>query len=114
MEREQLLANFWQGFSHPVRLKILYLLASAGPQYVSQLVEAIGIGQGHLSNHLACLRNCGLVVTEAHGRFVQYAIKDERVISLLRTGENVVADHIQGIATCPVIQPTIEKNEPKS
>ena len=104
--REQLLAAFWQALSHPIRLKVLDALQDEGSLNVGQLVERLGIGQGHLSNHLACLRNCGLVETVPEGRFIYYRIADPRVPDLLDLGSRLLQDHLDGVATCSVVRPT--------
>ncbi len=104
-DRETLLAAFWQALSHPIRIKVLESLREDGPLNVGELVNRLGIGQGHLSNHLACLKSCGLVQTEPRGRFVYYRINDDRVLQLLDLGSAVLQDHLDGVATCRVVQP---------
>lgn len=104
-DREELLAAFWQALSHPIRLRVLEHLREAGALNVGELVDRLNIGQGHLSNHLACLKNCGLVQTEPHGRYVYYRIGDERVQTLLELGGAVLQDHLDGVASCRVVRP---------
>ncbi|PSR30725.1 MAG: transcriptional regulator [Sulfobacillus benefaciens] len=104
-DRESLLAAFWQALSHPIRIKVLESLRAEGPLNVGELVNRLGIGQGHLSNHLACLKSCGLVQTEPRGRFVYYHVSDDRVVQLLDLGSAVLQDHLDGVATCRVVQP---------
>jgi DNA-binding transcriptional ArsR family regulator len=104
-DREELLAAFWQALSHPIRLRILETLRDEGPLNVSQLVDRLGIGQGHLSNHLGCLRNCGLVHADPSGRFVYYRISDERVTALMDIGSALLQDHLDGVASCRVVNP---------
>lgn len=105
-DREELLSTFWQALSHPIRLRVLEQLREAGPLNVGQLVDRLGIGQGHLSNHLACLKSCGLVQTEPRGRYVYYHIADERVLTLLEIGSAVLQDHLDGVAACRVVRPS--------
>jgi DNA-binding transcriptional ArsR family regulator len=50
-----------------------------GPGYPSDLAEALGLTRANVSNHLACLRGCGLVVTEQEGRRVRYELADPRL-----------------------------------
>lgn len=102
-ETYALWADFWQALSHPIRLRVLEALRQEGALNVGQLVERLGIGQGHLSNHLACLKNCGLVTSAAEGRFVYYRLADDRVPALLDLGEAVFQDHWAGVATCAVV-----------
>jgi len=104
--REDLLASFWQAFAHPIRLRVLDELQAKGPQNVGQLAESLHLGQGHLSNHLACLRSCGLVEPDPRGRFVYYRIADPRVVTLLNLGSAVLQEHLDGVAACPVVRPS--------
>jgi|SRR5579875_1835344 len=116
-EAYALWADFWQALSHPIRLRVLMTLRQEGALNVGQLVDRLGVGQGHLSNHLACLKNCGLVTTEAQGRYVYYRIADNRVPSLLDLGEAIFQDHWAGVATCavvsrPAVKVLIESSSP--
>lgn len=72
-----------------------------------QLVDRLGIGQGHLSNHLACLKNCGLVTIVPQGRYVYYRIADDRVPALLDLGDTIFQDHWTGVATCAMVRPPV-------
>ncbi|MBX5468179.1 MAG: metalloregulator ArsR/SmtB family transcription factor [Firmicutes bacterium] len=100
----ELLAAFWQALSHPIRLRVLDELREHGPLNVGELVERLGIGQGHLSNHLGCLRTCGLVQATPRGRFVYYRIADPRILQLLDIGAAVLQDHLAGVAQCTVVR----------
>ena len=71
-------AKLFRGFSDPSRLSILEALR-AGPLTVGEIVEVTDLTQPNVSNHLACLRDCGLVTTEAAGRFIYYELSDKRV-----------------------------------
>ncbi len=96
-------ADFWQALSHPIRLRVLVALRQEGVLNVGQLVERLAVGQGHLSNHLACLKNCGLVTTQSQGRYVYYRLADARVPALLDMGEALFRDHWTGVAACAVV-----------
>ncbi|TQC49865.1 transcriptional regulator [Rhodococcus sp. WS4] len=60
------------------RTQILLSLRSA-PGYPSELAEQIGASRQILSNHLACLRGCGLVVAAPEGRRTRYELADPRI-----------------------------------
>ena len=49
-----------------------------GPGYPAELAEQFGLTKANVSNHLACLRGCGLVTTTSEGRRVRYALADPR------------------------------------
>ncbi len=49
-----------------------------GPCYPAELAEQFGLTKANVSNHLACLRGCGLVATTPEGRRVRYELADPR------------------------------------
>jgi DNA-binding transcriptional ArsR family regulator len=63
-------------------VEILLRLRS-GAGYPSELAEQIGVSRQILSNHLACLRGCGLVVVEPEGRRSRYELADQRIAHAL-------------------------------
>lgn len=54
-----------------------------GPRYPSELADELGLSRPNVSNHLACLRGCGLVVAEAEGRRQRYRLCDRRLAHAL-------------------------------
>jgi len=92
-------AKLFRGFSDPSRLSILNALRD-GPLTVSEIVEATGLSQSNASNHLGCLRDCGLVVAEQEGRYVTYHLSDDRVGELLALAESLLADVARGVYEC--------------
>lgn len=92
-------AKLYRGFGDPSRLHILEVLR-AGPLTVGEIVEATGLSQSNTSNHLACLRDCGLVVAEQQGRYVTYQLSDDRVGELLSLAESLLADVARGVYQC--------------
>ncbi|SDJ26158.1 ArsR/SmtB family transcription factor [Nonomuraea jiangxiensis] len=53
------------------------------PAYPADLAERLGMTRGNVSNHLACLRGCGLVRTVAVGRRVRYELADAKLAHAL-------------------------------
>lgn len=51
----------------------------AGPKYPAQLAEIVGVSRSGMSNHLTCLRGCGLVVATYEGRRVRYELADAAI-----------------------------------
>jgi DNA-binding transcriptional ArsR family regulator len=76
------LARFGYALSDATRTKILLTLRG-GPSYPSELAEQIGVSRQILSNHLACLRGCGLVVAQPEGRRTRYELADARIAHAL-------------------------------
>jgi DNA-binding transcriptional ArsR family regulator len=92
-------AKLFRGFSDPSRLSILEALR-AGPLTVGEIVQTTGLTQSNVSNHLSCLRDCGLVAAEPEGRFVYYALSDKRVGQLLRLTDELLAEVARGVYEC--------------
>ena len=92
-------AKLFRGFSDPSRLSILDVLSN-GPATVSEIVESTGLSQPNVSNHLSCLRDCGLVSSEQQGRFVYYELSDKRVGRLLMLADELLADVAKGVYEC--------------
>jgi DNA-binding transcriptional ArsR family regulator len=95
----ELKAKLFNGFADPSRLAILEALRES-PRSVGEIVEATGLSQSNASNHLACLRDCGLVTNEKRGKYVHYRLSDPRVGELLALAEAVLADVAQGVYAC--------------
>lgn len=54
-----------------------------GPSYPAQIARELGLTRTNVSNHLACLRGCGLVVAEPEGRQTRYEIADPHLAAAL-------------------------------
>lgn len=97
--KSALQAKLFRGFSDPSRLGILDALRN-GPLTVTEIVEATDLSQSNVSNHLGCLRDCGLVIAEQEGRYVTYHLSDDRVGDLLILAESLLADVAKGVYEC--------------
>lgn len=76
------LVRFGHALSDATRTQILLSLRT-GPAYPSEMAEQIGVSRQILSNHLACLRGCGLVATVPEGRRSRYELADRRIAAAL-------------------------------
>ncbi|HEX7104746.1 MAG TPA: metalloregulator ArsR/SmtB family transcription factor [Acidothermaceae bacterium] len=72
------LARFGHALSDPTRARVLLALKDE-PAYPAHLADALGVSRQTLSNHLACLRGCGLVVARPDGRRSRYELADRRI-----------------------------------
>jgi len=72
------LARFGYAVSDPTRARVLLTLAHV-PSYPSDLADALGVSRQSMSNHLTCLRGCGLVVAVPDGRRTRYELADARL-----------------------------------
>ena len=66
----------------PTRRRILLLLVEGGA-YPADLADVLGATRTNISNHLACLRGCGLVRAEREGRQVRYELSSPRLAHAL-------------------------------
>lgn len=61
-----------------------------GPAYPGELAVALGLSRSNMSNHLACLRGCGLVTATAEGRQIRYEIADPNLAHAIHDLVDVV------------------------
>jgi ArsR family transcriptional regulator, cadmium/lead-responsive transcriptional repressor len=66
----------------PTRRRILLTLV-AGPAYPADMADQLGVGRSNVSNHLTCLRGCGLVRAVREGRQVRYELASDRLAHAL-------------------------------
>lgn len=64
-----------RAMSDPTRSRILLTLID-GPSYPAELARQLDLTRSNVSNHLACLRGCGIVVAIPEGRQTRYEIAD--------------------------------------
>lgn len=106
--RLEALARLGRALADPTRCRLLLALAE-GPAHPSELSTRLGLGRANTSNHLACLRNCGLVVAEPHGRQVTYELADSVLARALRD----LADLVLAVElSAPCLSDPIRKTEP--
>ncbi len=84
-------ARIAQALAHPLRLQILNLLREEGSAYVMHLTASTERPQANISQHLAILREAGLVTDERDGMSVIYRVADRRVFDVL--------DRLAGLTT---------------
>ena len=99
-DRCDLVAKYFRTLADPTRLRILQLLRDEGELSVGEIAERLGVSQPGISNHLACLRWCGFVATERQHRTVFNFIADERVLTLLELGNELLDDNTDHVAAC--------------
>jgi DNA-binding transcriptional ArsR family regulator len=82
LTRGEVLARFGHALSDPTRARLLLALRD-GPGYPAQLADLLGTTRQNLSNHLSCLRGCGLVAAVPEGRRTRYELADPRLAHAL-------------------------------
>jgi DNA-binding transcriptional ArsR family regulator len=95
----EVLARFYRALGDPSRLALLSFCAEE-ERTGSECVAHVGLSQGRVSAHLACLVQCGLLNVRRSGRFAYYQVVDPRVVELVELGARLVADHATAIAAC--------------
>ena len=93
----ELVARFFRALSDPARLRLLEFLLPA-EHTVSECVRHIGLSQGRVSAHLACLAGCGYVQARRAGRFAYYTVVDPRVADLVMLARSLAADNAAALA----------------
>ena len=77
------LTRVGMALADPTRRRVLVQLID-GPGYPAEMAANFGTSRANLSNHLTCLRECGLVTATAEGRRVRYELADPRLADGLR------------------------------
>jgi DNA-binding transcriptional ArsR family regulator len=98
------LARLGRALADPTRCKILVSLLD-GANYPGQLAKELGLSRSNVSNHLACLRGCGLVVATYQGRQVHYGLADPHLARALR-------ELVQLVLAVDPEQPCVDEGEP--
>ena len=78
------LSRFGHALSDPTRTRVLLALRE-GPSYPADLADLLGASRQIISNHLGCLRGCGLVVAVPEGRRARYELTDPHIALALDT-----------------------------
>lgn len=88
-------AELFKALGHPVRVRVLELLAD-GETPVSRLLAETGLEASHLSLHLGVLRRGGLVVARREGNAVFYRLAQPSVADLLTAARTVLVASLAG------------------
>jgi DNA-binding transcriptional ArsR family regulator len=75
-------ARALKAIAHPLRLKILCVLGDT-EVCVQDIVDAVGTSQSNISQHLAILRDKGVLQTRKEANRVFYRVGDQRTLQLI-------------------------------
>ncbi len=75
-------ARALKAISHPLRLKILCVIGDQ-EACVQEIVDAVGTSQSNISQHLAILRDKGVLLTRKDANRVYYRVGDQRTLQLI-------------------------------
>lgn len=90
----------FRSLGDPTRLTLLHELAR-GEQRVVDLTRAVGLAQSTVSAHLACLKDCGLVVSRPVGRQSLFSLARPELLDLLSAAEQLLTATGSQVALCP-------------
>jgi DNA-binding transcriptional ArsR family regulator len=87
--RVDVMNRLGRAMADPTRSRILLQLLQA-PGYPGALAAELGLTRSNVSNHLSCLRGCGIVVAVPEGRSTRYEIADAHLTLALTALVDVV------------------------
>ena len=90
----ELHAAICQTLANPKRLEIIDRLRD-GEIPVSELAEAMGISPANLSQHLAVMRQKGIVTTRREGLSVYYRLSNPKIIKACDLMRQVLLEHLE-------------------
>lgn len=106
-------AALFHGLADRNRLAIVRQLAH-GERRVVDLTKTLGLAQGTVSGHLACLRDCGLVVGRPEGRQMFYSIAHPELLDLLAAAEQLLGLTGEAVEICPRYGPADTHPHPQT
>ncbi len=92
IELNQLHASVCKGLADPKRLLIIYALRD-GEKSVTDLCAQLELPQANVSQHLAIMRERGLVKTRKDGQFVFYSLTSPKIVEAVDLLREVMAMH---------------------
>jgi DNA-binding transcriptional ArsR family regulator len=95
----EVVARFFRALSDPTRLRLLEFLLDT-EHTVTECVDHVGLSQGRVSTHLACLADCCYVRVRRQGRYAYYKVSDPRVAELVTLAHALAANNAGALAMC--------------
>lgn len=92
-ELYQLHASVCKGLADPKRLLILNALRD-GERSVSEICDAVDLPQANVSQHLAVLREKGLVTARKDGQWVYYSMSSPKIMQALDLLREVMSEQL--------------------
>lgn len=100
-------ACLFKSLGDPTRLTIIQHL-TLGEHRVVDLTDHLGLAQSTVSAHLACLRDCGLVVSRPKGRASMWSLAVPELLDLLRAAEVLLEVTGDSVTLCPTHELHVE------
>ena len=89
-------ATISKTLANPIRLAILHILKD-GEKNVNDLTDTIGISQSNLSQHLALMRQIGIVNTRKQGTSVFYSVINPKINEACDTVREILVEQLKKI-----------------
>ena len=93
-ELYRLQAEFCKGMAHPKRIHILRTLKN-GEKTVTELAKLTRLPQANVSQHLALLRQFGLLSTRRDGTSIYYYISDHRIVEACELVRSCIGERLK-------------------
>lgn len=87
-------AQICKALSDPKRIMIIHALRD-GERTVSDMVGELGLAQANLSQHLAVMRNLGLLRAERRGNNVYYSLSSARIVEACDIVRRVLVEQLE-------------------
>ncbi|WP_134701932.1 helix-turn-helix transcriptional regulator [Ammoniphilus sp. YIM 78166] len=98
MELQQFKADFFKALAHPLRIRILEVLAK-GDQQVNELQAILGSEGSAVSQQLSILRAKNIVYGTKDGTRVVYSLRDPMIVDLLAVAKQIFNNHLINTVT---------------
>ncbi|MFO1444902.1 winged helix-turn-helix transcriptional regulator [Bacillus sp. Bva_UNVM-123] len=93
LEMQKFKADFFKALAHPLRIKILELLAD-GEKNVNEIQSLVGSEGSAVSQQLTVLRAKNIVTGTKDGNRVIYSLRDPLIIELLQVAKQIFNNHL--------------------
>lgn len=91
--------KFLRGFADKTRIQILECIKDK-EKTVSQIVAEVQGNQSNISQHIACLKGCGMILGRQEGKYMYYSLRNEHIRELLLMFDTVLEEVQNDIACC--------------
>ncbi len=77
-------SRVFRALAHPLRIRIITVIGSKDTVCVNEIIETLGLEQSVASQHLRILRQASLVTTQRQGKFIHYAVNQDKMLTVRR------------------------------
>ncbi|HUC91177.1 MAG TPA: metalloregulator ArsR/SmtB family transcription factor [Paenibacillus sp.] len=92
-ELQRFKAEFFKALAHPLRIRILEVLAD-GVKSVNEIQAVLGSEGSAVSQQLSILRSKNIVQGQKEGNRVLYSLRDPMIVDLLTIAKQIFSNHL--------------------